>query len=781
MSGTLSLVNRAGHGAIFVAALIAGITCYAGWAWAAEAAGVTIDYPADGSVFPPEFPPPGFLWQDAALDSDSWSIDVTFGDGSPALRLNTKAGRPRISAIDPAAVATINELPRLTAREAAGWTWRPDPDTWARIKRHSSRRPATITITGFKTIDARRTGPGGRIRIETAKEAVGAPVFYRDVPLMPEETEKGLIKPLAASALPLIAWRLRDIGKPESRLLLQGLHTCANCHSFSADGKTLGMDLDGPQNDKGLYALAAVAPRTSIRDSDVMEWGAFRKNAGPESRVGFMSQVSPDGNYVVTTVNRADYVANFPDFRFLQVFYPTRGVLAWYSRASGEIRVLPGADDPRYVQTGAVWSPDGRYLVFARAEAREPYPAGGRMPARANDPDELAVRFDLYRIPFNAGAGGRSEPIPGASRNGMSNTFPKVSPDGRWIVFVQCRNGQLMRPDSQLYIVPAQGGRARRMRCNTTLMNSWHTFSPNGRWLVFSSKSRSPYTQMFLTHIDEQGRDSPAILIENATAANRAVNIPEFVNAPPEGLIEIDVPAAERYRLFDEAIRLTGMGRYAEAVAAWRKLLDVTPQDARAHSNLGLALAHLGEVQEAAKQLREALEMNPAYAAAHNNLALVLSMQGRSDEALAEWRAAVAVEPASAPARFNLADALYSRGRVREATAHWRAGLSVEPNRVSVLDRLARVLATCLDPSIRDGAQAVALAERAVQLSGAANAAVLDTLAAAYAEAGRFVEAAAMARQALALAVAQKNETLAQALRARIALYIAHTPLRDPQ
>ena len=71
-------------------------------------------------------------------------------------------------------------------------------------------------------------------------------------------------------------------------------------------------------------------------------------------------------------------------------------------------------------------------------------------------------------------------------------------------------------------------------------MNSWHSFSPNGRWLVFSSKSRSPYTQMFLTHLDEEGNDSPAILIENSTAANRAVNIPEFVNIPPDGMLKIE-------------------------------------------------------------------------------------------------------------------------------------------------------------------------------------------------------------------------------------------------
>ena len=127
----------------------------------------------------------------------------------------------------------------------------------------------------------------------------------------------------------------------------------------------------------------------------------------------------------------------------------------------------------------------------------------------------------------------------------MSNNFPKVSPDGRWIVFVQCRNAQLMRPDSQLYIVPFAGGVARRMRANTRLMNSWHSFSPNGHWLVFSSKSRSPYTQMYLTHIDADGNDSPAILIDNTTAANRAVDLPEFVNTSSDGIEDIAVHVAD--------------------------------------------------------------------------------------------------------------------------------------------------------------------------------------------------------------------------------------------
>ena len=296
------------------------------------------------------------------------------------------------------------------------------------------------------------------------------------------------------------------------------------------------MDLDGPENDKGTYVIAPIAPKMSIRPENVFTWNSFEP-AGRRT-IGFMSSLSPDGQYAVTTVDEDVYTRVFKDYRFLQVFYPTRGILVWYSRATGQIQALPGADDPRYVQSNAVWSPDGKYLVFSRAPAVDAYPQGRELAQYANDPNEVQIQYDLYRIPFNAGKGGRAEPIPGASRNGMSNTFPKVSPDGRWIVFVECRNGQLMRPDSQLYILPAEGGQARRMQANTSLMNSWHSFSPNGRWLVFSSKSRSPYTQMFLTHLDEEGRDSPAILIENATAANRAVNIPEFVNIPPGWPVE---------------------------------------------------------------------------------------------------------------------------------------------------------------------------------------------------------------------------------------------------
>jgi len=445
-----------------------------------------------------------------------------------------------------------------------------------------------------------------------------------------------------------------------------------------------------------MYLLARVAPEMAIRKQDVIEWNSPAGKLKGKVRVGFMSQVSPDGNYVATTINPASlanpskeppsnyYVANFKDYRFLQVFYPTRGFLCWYSRAAGVLQPLPGADDPRFVQMGAVWNPDGQSLVFARASAADPYPPGVPLAQFAGDPNETPMQYDLYRIPFDNGKGGAPQPIAGASRNGMSNTFPKVSPDGRWIVFVQCRNGQLMRPDSQLYIVPAAGGQARRMRCNTSKMNSWHSFSPNGHWLVFSSKVRGPYTQLYLTHIDADGNDSPAILIDNTTAANRAANIPEFVNIPPDGLLQIGGPVLNYDRLVNSAAYLQKNGQYEAAAARWKQVLELEPNDELAHRDLGNDLLMSGRREEAGPHfekaseihLRAAVEADPTSARAFNDLGALLLQTGQVPEAAADFEKATALKPDFAEARVNLGSALAKQDKPEEALVQLRQALA---------------------------------------------------------------------------------------------------------
>ena len=711
-----------------------------------DPAAIAIDYPQDGAIFPPEITPPTFLWEDGAKGVTSWRIDVSWGPGEAPIHAISKGEHLRIGKIDPDCTAPTNEPPKLTPELAAAHSWTPDAATWQAIKRNSVDHAATVTISGFRADAPDRAVSRGKVGIRTSSDPVGAPIFYRDVPLMPSELEKGVIKPLAAEAIPMVAWRVRNVGDNASRVVMDNLPVCANCHSFSADGKTMGMDLDGLQNNRGMYILASVAPEIAVRQQDLIEWSSPEGKLKGRVRVGFMSQVSPDGRYVVTTVNPASlsaagpepasnyYVANFKDYRFLQVFYPTRGILTWYSRQTGVLQPLPGADDPQFVQMGAVWSPDGQYLVFARAAATDANPPGVPLAKFAGDPNELPMQYDLYRVPFHNGQGGAPEPVAGASRNGMSNTFPKVSPDGRWIVYVQCRNGELMRPDSQLYIVPAAGGVARRMRCNTPRMNSWHSFSPNGRWMVFSSKARSPYTQLYLTHIDADGSDSPPILIDNATAANRAANIPEFVNVPADGLRQIGGPVIDYYRLVNSAAYLQRNGRYQESAAKWKEVLALSPDDEFAHRNLGTVLlmtgrreestAHLreaaeiklraaveadphsargffdlgellaqsGRTGEAAAQFRKAVELKPDFAAARVSLGQALANAGRPDEALVELRRALDTDPGNAPAHYALGQVLNRQGDAPSAIREWRRALELDPQNVEVHGSLGDVL-----------------------------------------------------------------------------------------
>jgi len=308
-------------------------------------------------------------------------------------------------------------------------------------------------------------------------------------------------------------------------------------------------------------------------------------------------------------------------------------------------------------------------------------------------------------------------------------------------------------------------------------MNSWHSFSPNGRWLVFSSKSRSPYTGMFLTHLDEQGNDSPAIFIDNPTAANRAVNIPEFVNIPPDGLTKIDLPAAEFFRIFDHAAELAAKGQDEAAIAEWKKALEINPDDPMANNNLGTHLLKRGQPDDALPRFQKAVDLKPDYADAQNNLGIVLLQKGRVGEAVEHLEKAEEINPRNTQTYYNLGAAFYMQGKVTEALAEWRAGLHVDPEDLPLLSQAAWVLATSPRASVRNGSEAVEFAARAVKLSGSKDPATLDTLAAAYAEAGRFAEAVQAARQALILA----TEPLAAELKARIALYEDKRPFRDTQ
>jgi tetratricopeptide (TPR) repeat protein len=563
-----------------------------------------------------------------------------------------------------------------------------------------------------------------------------------------------------------------------------------------------------------LYALIKVAKETSIRTQDVIKWPTVRDPKVPRLRAAFMSQVSPDGRYVLSTIDDPDaarraggrtledkyYVANFLNYRFLQVFYPTRGILAWYDRDTRDLQPLPGANDPRYVQTSGVWSRDGKYIVFARAEAKTPNPPGVPLALYANDPNETQVQYELYRMPFNEGKGGTPEPIAGASANGMSNSFPKISPDGKWVVFVKARNGMVMRPDGKLYIVPFQGGEARLMKCNTPTMNSWHTFSPNGRWLAFSSKGRSPYTQLYLTHLDANGNDTPPILVDNTTAANRAVNLPEFANIPRGGLEKIDPVATEFYRMESTALDLMTSNKFGDAIPVWRKALEVNPDDGKAHLNLGYSLGQSGDPAGALAEYRKACDLSPEDPLAFADLALALEQDGKPDEAIVNYRKSLALNPSNAAVERDLGAVLAEKGLTAEGREHLEKSVAMNPESADAQSKLAAVLvktgqtaeamphlekAVGLAPDSVEYrfnfayalgqagrfADAIPQLQKAVELSGGRDWQCFDMLGAVYSKLGRPDDAIQAERRALDLAAAGHDEELVRAMRTKLAGY----------
>jgi tetratricopeptide (TPR) repeat protein len=272
------------------------------------------------------------------------------------------------------------------------------------------------------------------------------------------------------------------------------------------------------------------------------------------------------------------------------------------------------------------------------------------------------------------------------------------------------------------------------------------------------------------------------------------------------------VPSSH-YLHYDLGNVLLETGRAGEAAAQFRKALEIKPDFAEAHNNLGNALKQSGQTDEAMVHFRKALEIDPLFAGAWFNLGTALLQSGQADEAIVSFQRSVEIDPNSADACNNLGLALLQKGRVAEAigefqrtlqiqpnhaeaytglgiaflrqgrpgeaVVHFQKALEIQPDNARVQQRLAWVLATTPDVTLRNGARAVELAEHANQLSGGNDPAMLGTLAAAYAEAGRFPDAVATARRAQQLAADRNNPGLVDALQTQIGFYRVDTPFRE--
>jgi tetratricopeptide (TPR) repeat protein len=242
--------------------------------------------------------------------------------------------------------------------------------------------------------------------------------------------------------------------------------------------------------------------------------------------------------------------------------------------------------------------------------------------------------------------------------------------------------------------------------------------------------------------------------------------------------IQIDPKSSDA--LSNLGVALTARGRFEEAIENYRQAIRINPNNSEALYNLGLALAARGRFEEAIENYRQAIRINPNFSDALDNLGIALTAQGQFDEAIENYRQAIQINSNRPETFFHLGMTLGQSGRTREAVAQYREALRLNPNLAWALNNLAWVLAASPDDGLRNGAEAVRLAERACELTHYGEPLFIRTLAAAYAESGRFPEAVTTAEKAEQIATDAGSEKLAGNIRQLLELYRAGKPYHKP-
>ena len=374
----------------------------------------------------------------------------------------------------------------------------------------AANRGGSVTLEVFGRRD--RSGPWSRFTPVTnrvAPDAIDSTLVYRYLkPLYNYYSELGIYQ--------------RDLGGFSVRPVLENRDFgggCLNCHTF--------LNRHPDQFALHIRGVSGPQPMLLVRSNEVTR---INKTAG------YISW-HPSGELIAFSANKLSL--------FFHTLGETRDVfdaesnLGVYWIASNTVSVPPPIALPDRLETWPSWAPDGRSLYYCSAP-------------KLRRERHRQVRYDLMRISFDlaTGAWGQPETLVSAADTGLSAAQPRVSPDGRWLLFCLAKYGHfpVYQPSSDLYLMDLETRRMRKLEINSDESDSWHCWSSNGRWVVFSSKrGNGLFARPYFTHVDDHGQFAKPFVLpqEDPTFYESCIhtfNVPELVQGP------ITIPGGELAR-----------------------------------------------------------------------------------------------------------------------------------------------------------------------------------------------------------------------------------------
>ncbi len=450
-----------------------------------------VTHPPEGGVVPATFPAPRLLWTDEYA-SRVYRVEVREGGEGAVLWTAYTQGR------------------EVT----------PPLEAWTAWKARTTRLGVTVTSAGVE--------PDGRV---ISSALVSSPAIFTIAPVA--ESPQGML---------LFGMKHRPANRPIGTVSLLEMHLRIDALDLEhMEHRVVFRSSSGPEPTvihPGRREQERAGPPESPEHPDPSEFTTSTQCVSCHAisndgrYVAVFSQTAeespptfdaPNGFLTVLTMPERKAVLQLPH-AFMPQFHPKDSSLLVFGEVdetigtkdqmmvrksdlrvanlrTGAVRDVPGANDPGRVENFPYWSPDGTRLVFIRTKP------GQLWHGAAGLLDLATVTYDPSGNPAEA------QPLRGASDNGKSNFLPVYSPDGRWIVFTQADQGFFSQQSSDLWIVPAEGGTARRLECNGPHTESWHRFSPDGRWLALVTNRedvRRPH--IYLSRFDTTlGTAGPAV------------------------------------------------------------------------------------------------------------------------------------------------------------------------------------------------------------------------------------------------------------------------------